>query len=174
MREPQAIRQLNDSNRLVAYYSDNYSFEDVFGDGVRIHTIRCDRGFRPHVASFLAEYTEDGKVDAIACSKALTEAGYPWKSLSLPGQAPIDWSEVFVFIEDSSVTDEYFALTVQMVREWDSGFVYDVEWQEAKIFTAEDGETITRWDEVETWDTFVGEPDDVLEQVQASCMPTHR
>jgi len=147
-------KQLTETTRLVARYSEGYSFSDIFGEGwVSIETIRC--------ADRLTEYRSD-LLDEVGTGNyelVLTNLGYSYKKLSLAGSAPSEWHEVLVWMDDKSEVSDFI---VKTIHDWYRGEVYDIDYQVAKTFTADDGETIVRWDTESTTIENVGDVTEVL------------
>lgn len=95
----------------------------------------------------------------------LTASGYLHQFVSLKGYSKGEWADVVVYVKDDYETSaEYLKGVVQTVRAWFRGDVYRFILEEAKVFTAEDGEQLTDWREVESCGGWVSSDDEQLHE----------
>lgn len=95
----------------------------------------------------------------------LGASGYLYEFVSLRGYSKGEWADVVVYVKDDYETSsEYLKGVVQTVRAWFRGDVYRFVLEEAKVFTAEDGEQLTEWREVESCGGWVSSDDEQLHE----------
>jgi hypothetical protein len=95
----------------------------------------------------------------------LEASGYLYKFVTLRGYSKGEWADVVVYVKDDYETSaEHLTNTVQTVRAWFRGDVYRFILEEAKIFTADDGEQLTEWREVESCGGWVSSDDEQLHE----------
>lgn len=175
------VFEVVDGFRVRVEQSDcEYTLEELIGDDVGVQSIM--------VADRLAPIrTKDAVVDVVeravesfhyyshqfnydikrerVIGAWLGASGYLHKFVSLRGYSKGEWADVVIYVKDDYETSgEHLQNVVGMVRSWFRGDVYRFVLEEAKIFTADDGEQLTEWREVESCGGWVSSDDEQLHE----------
>jgi hypothetical protein len=152
--KPTYEKTLNSEQRLVLrpdYWHPAY--EEILGDLIGVQTLSIDRGLneiqandkhREPIAAIidrLGRYEEETKT---AIGKHLTRAGLVFEFVSLRGYNQGDWAEVVIYGDK-----EFFGnlrTEANTLDAWFKGEIYHFTLENLKTYTAEDGETLGRWE----------------------------
>jgi hypothetical protein len=127
--------------------------EDVIGDLVNIQTLEIDRHLHPistddehraPIAEILEAHHGDRDAQKTAISKHLDRAGLSHAFVSLRGYSQGEWAEVVVYAEAETITE--WQGVKDELNAWFRGDVFFFELQTLKIYKAEDGTELARWD----------------------------
>ena len=167
--EHKSIYQVNDTTRLVAVY-DNFAdqWHEVANNvGIKVQTIRAARGYRDVMSgddhenalcTIIGDSTYQGKTQLIPTfidsyfegyntSAESTDLDVSWLMVNLTGYSQGEWHEAVIYTDTfGGVADlrEFYRNTLQPTFRGEN---FIVKTETAKVFTAEDGETITQWNE---------------------------
>lgn len=152
--KPTYEKTLNSEQRLVLrpdYWHPAY--EEILGDLIGVQTLSVARGLndiqandkhREPIAAIidrLGRYEEETKT---AIGKHLTRAGLVYEFVSLRGYSQGDWAEVVIYGDK-----EFFGnlrTEANTLDAWFKGEIYHFTLENLKTYTAEDGETLGRWE----------------------------
>jgi hypothetical protein len=152
--KPTYEKTLNSEQRLVLrpdYWHPAY--EEILGDFIGVQTLSVARGLsdiqandkhREPIAAIidrLGRYEEETKT---AIGKHLTRAGLVYEFVSLRGYSQGDWAEVVMYGDK-----EFFGnlrTEANTLDAWFKGEIYHFTLENLKTYTAEDGETLGRWE----------------------------
>jgi hypothetical protein len=135
--------------------------EDVIGDLVNIQTLEIDRHLKPistddehrdPIAEILEAHHGDRDAQKMAISKHLDRAGLSHAFVSLRGYSQGEWAEVVVYSDSELIS--YWGGVADDLNAWFRGDVYAIELQTLKIYKAEDGTELARW-ETDQWTGLV-------------------
>jgi hypothetical protein len=169
--EHKSIYQVNDTTRLVAVYDD---FADQWHEvannvGIKVQTIQASRGIRDVMSgddhenalcTIIGDSTYQGKTQLIPtfidsyfqgynATLESTDLDVSWLIVNLTGYSQGEWHEAVIYTVDfGGVADlrEFYTNTLLPTFRNEN---YFVKVETAKVFTAEDGETLTQWNEDE-------------------------
>jgi len=141
-----------------------YSIEEYIGEGVGIQTLSVSRylyevSTNDEVAKVVSRvkdsihnYSHDDYTEKRerVIGAWLTAKGYAYEFISLQGYTQGDWAEVVVYAKSDEI--ESLKPIIKDVRAIWRGDVYTMTLQKSKVYTAEDGETLTDWE----WQDAIG------------------
>lgn len=150
---------------VIRYDMSPYYLQDILDGVVEVESIDTARNITPftgttistavkHFTDRLPTRTEVRR----ATELYLTLLDKQFEFVNLQGYSQGDWADVVIFRDDFGGN---LAGIVKEIECWFRGDIYIVALEEAKTFTAPDGETITRWDEVDAIGGFIN--DDLTE-----------
>ena len=152
--KPTYEKTLNSEQRLVLrpdYWHPAY--EEILGDLIGVQTLSIARGLkdiqandkhREPIAAIidrLGRYEEETKT---AIGKHLTRAGLVYEFVSLRGYSQGDWAEVVIYGDQ-----EFFGnlrTEANTLDAWFKGEIYHFSLENLKIYKAENGESLGRWE----------------------------
>jgi hypothetical protein len=161
--KPTYEKTLNNEQRLVLrpdYWHPAY--EEILGDFIGVQTLSVARGLsdiqandkhREPIAAIidrLGRYEEETKT---AIGKHLTRAGLVYEFVSLRGYSQGDWAEVVIYGDK-----EFFGnlrTEANTLDAWFKGEIYHFTLENLKTYTAEDGESLGRWEIEDTLSQIV-------------------
>jgi len=161
--KPTYEKTLNSEQRLVLrpdYWHPAY--EEILGDFIGVQTLSVARGLndiqandkhREPIAAIidrLGRYEEETKT---AIGKHLTRAGLVYEFVSLRGYSQGDWAEVVIYGDK-----EFFGnlrTEANTLDAWFKGEIYHFTLENLKTYTAEDGESLGRWEIEDTLSQIV-------------------
>ena len=170
-----------DGFRVRVEQSDfEWTLEELIGDDVGVQSIMIADRLAPirtndEVADvvervvdsftyYTHQFTYNSKRERVL-GAWLNANRYLHKFVSLRGYSKGEWADVVVYVKDDYETSaEHLTNVVQTVRAWFRGDVYRFVLEEAKIFTADDGEQLTEWREVESCGGWVSSDDEQLHE----------
>jgi hypothetical protein len=129
------------------------AYEDVIGDLISIQTLQIDRYLQPistddehrgPIAEILEIHHGDTDAQEKAISKHLQRAGLSYAFVSLRGYSQGLWAEAVIYAETETITD--WQVVKDELNAWFRGDVFFFELQTLKIYKAEDGTELARWD----------------------------
>lgn len=153
-RKPTYETTLNNGQRLALWPEYGpIGYEDIVGDLIGVQTLDIDRGLAPiqtkdehrdQIAEIIERLGRRGEETETAISKHLTRAGLSYEFVSLRGYSQSDWAEVVIYGDKEffgSLKTEAIVLDA-----WFKGEVYNLTLENLKTYTAEDGESLGRWE----------------------------
>jgi hypothetical protein len=127
--------------------------EDVIGDLVSVQTLKIDRHLNPistddehrgPIAEILEAHHGNKDAQQMAISKHLDRAGLSHAFVSLRGYSQGEWAEVVVYSDSELIS--YWGSVAEDLNAWFRGDVFSFELQTLKVYKAEDGTELARWD----------------------------
>jgi hypothetical protein len=127
--------------------------EDVIGDLVSVQTLKIDRHLNPistddehrgPIAEILEAHHGNKDAQQMAISKHLDRAGLSHAFVSLRGYSQGEWAEVVVYSDSELIS--YWGSVAEDLNAWFRGDVFSFELQTLKVYKAEDGTQLARWD----------------------------
>jgi len=169
MTQPDLMLQVDDSNRISAYYDGyGYAYEDFVGDSMGVYTLR-----KAHFMGDIkgGELTED--LDRLtrntsnwqhesAIGKYLTISNKHYRKITLQGYSQGDWAEVFIYSDDDWVLDKDSDSTLQA---WFKGDIFTVHHERLETYTSntDPSNTISQWETVDSLSACIVESEEDLE-----------
>jgi len=165
------ITQITPSLRVTVDYLDDPYYTDIerhISDiGLAIHSIRQARGIGSYKTD--TSYTEslDKTIDdqtggfnwqvepSEAIKSYLSSYEMPFVIAELKGFSQGEWSEVVIYDVNYVWTVEQLKGVVEDIIPMYQGEVYEVRVEKAKVFYANDGDTITQWVTDENYEQLV-------------------
>jgi hypothetical protein len=126
--------------------------EDVIGDLVSVQTLKIDRHLNPistddehrgPIAEILEAHHGNKDAQQMAISKHLDRAGLSHAFVSLRGYSQGEWAEVVVYSDSELIS--YWGSVAEDLNAWFRGDVFSFELQTLKVYKAEDGTELARW-----------------------------
>lgn len=150
--------QFDANRRALITDAIDTAFDWVVGDLVGLVWLN-NGGWREYQPSGFSEklFTADNFLDIAyksysyretrlnAYARYLALNGYKTARILLQGYSQGDWAEALVYCDDEDELPDW----VNKTRQWWKGDVYDLQAQTRKVFTAEDGETLDKWETLE-------------------------
>jgi hypothetical protein len=102
--------------------------------------------------SYQWRYDEDAKTEAVF-TRYLSMRGIPFIQKTLRGYSPSEWHDVVIYAIQPHVTLEHLEALVEDVEALYRGDVYRLVVEKRVVYTADNGNTIERWEQDEDWDT---------------------
>jgi hypothetical protein len=151
MSQPDLMLQIDDNNRLTAYYDNYYySVDDFIGDGFGVYTLAIARNLSPiktgDLTSDLDRLTRNVHSWQVqsAVGKYLAISGKHYRKVSLQGYSQGDWAEVFIYADEEWIMEQDSAKTLEA---WFRGDIFTVHHEVLHTYTeAFTGRTLTRWE----------------------------
>lgn len=153
-RKPTYERTLDNTQRLALWPEYGLiNFDEILGDLIGVQTLDIDRGLAPiqtkdehrdQIAEIIERHGRREKETETAISKHLTRAGLSYKFVSLRGYSQSDWAEVVIYGDKEFFGNLKTEATV--LDAWFKGEVYNLTLETLKTYTAEDGESLGRWE----------------------------
>lgn len=164
MKETVQVHQLDAKSRVAVYYEEDYEriVDSLQNAGVSgIQTIKHGRFMSPigtsdSIAdvvsrirySYQWRYDCDAKVEEVL-TRYLKQAGIPFIQKTLQGYSPSEWHDVVIYAVDKGMTLEALEAEVEFIDALYKGDVFRLVVEELVTYTADNGNTIQRWEEVE-------------------------
>jgi hypothetical protein len=186
--EHKSIYQVNDTTRLVAVYDDfAEQWHEVANNvGIKVQTIGAARGYRDVMSgddhenalcTIIGDSTYQGKTQLIPtfidsyfqgynATLESTDLDVSWLVVNLTGYSQGEWHEAVIYTVDfGGVADlrEFYKDTLLPTFRGEN---YVIKVETAKVFTAEDGETITKW-EHDVSEDYIGITEEHFEITEA-------
>jgi hypothetical protein len=144
-----------DNNQRLALWPELYQveFEEILGDLIGVQTLSISRGLRKletddkhrdQIAKIIDRLEGSEYETRTAIAKHLTRAGLVCQFVNLNGYSQSDWAEVVIYGDK-----EFFGnLTAEanVLDAWFKGEIYNLTLESLKTYTAEDGESLGRWE----------------------------
>lgn len=155
---PSSIFEIDSNTRAVAYHTGQYGSTDDYASelGVAIDTIQSARGMA-HFGSntdlsnaiqtivsdsvYLGDFAETNK----QISDYLTRQGVPHLFYELKGYSQGEWNSVVAYGEKGTMALADLEFLINSVDTYYKGEIYQVSVERAKVYTADDGSTLTEW-----------------------------
>jgi hypothetical protein len=161
------IVNLSDSLRVVAEYdSGPIDITDVISDSWKVFVYQKARNLRDFstgddngILAEINEQTESIPEFEHRAAEYLNNAGWSHAFVSLQGYSPSEWAEVVIYNSESDneiwwTANGYDGNAVARdvakdAKAWFQGDVYNLDLQQAKVYTAADGDTVTLWESLD-------------------------
>jgi hypothetical protein len=153
---PSSIFEIDSNTRAVAYHTGQYSSTDEYASelGVSLDTIQSARGMAHFgtdtelsngIQSIVGDsvYQGDFANTKKQIGKYLDSKGVPHLFYELKGYSQGEWNEVVVYGKGLSKGD--LESLIKSIDTYYKGEVYLVHIEKAKVYTADDGSTLTEW-----------------------------
>ena len=157
-RKPAYQTTLNNKQRLALWPElEQVQFDEILGDLLGVQTLAIDRFLstiqtddkhRGPIAEIVERHGGQTTETETAISKHLSRAGMNYQFVSLRGYSQGDWAEVVIYAESETVGNLNGA--ADELRAWFRGDIFTITLETLKTYTAPDGETITRWEIVDS------------------------
>ncbi len=162
--KPSSIFEIDSNTRAVAYHTGQYGSTDDYASelGVTLETIQCARGITTfcsnseysnaiHTIIGDSLYQGDFANTEKQISKYLDSKGVPHLFYELKGYSQGEWSRVVAYGEKGTMALADLEFLINSVDTYYKGEVYLVSIEKAKVYTADDGSTITEWEQDEDY-----------------------
>nr|DAW17391.1 MAG TPA: hypothetical protein [Caudoviricetes sp.] len=152
--------QISETERATADYSQCQThYSDFIGDDVELFVIESFRddyshlsadnehakAIRRFVESFnYYSHTNWRELLQRAISLYFHSKGLDCIFTDLRGYSQSEWATVVIYSTDRECND-YLNQTAKTIDSWFKGDYYDISLESAKVYTAQDGDTITQW-----------------------------
>jgi hypothetical protein len=159
---PSSIFEIDSNTRAVAHHTGQYSSTDDYASelGVAIDTIQSARG----MAHFGSDTELSNAIQVLVSDSVyqgdfantkkqigdyLTGQGVPHLFYDLKGYGQGEWNDVVAYGKGLSEGD--LASLMASIDTYYKGEVYLIHIERAKVYTADDGSTITKWEQDEDY-----------------------
>lgn len=156
--KPSSILEIDSNTRAVAYHTGQYDSTESYASelGISLDTIRCARG----IATFGSNSEHSNAIHTIIgdslykgdftdtkrqISEYLTSQGVEHLFYELKGYSQGEWSDVVAYGENGTMALADLEFLMNSIDTYYKGEVYLVSIEKAKVYTADDGSTITEW-----------------------------
>lgn len=144
--------ELDATHRIAVYYDlSRYAYEDITGDMLGVFTLRNDThlsriegGHLTDELKRLARNVHEWQLES-AVRKYLTISGQCFKEIALQGYSQSDWATVLVYGDGPWITG-----AAEDLQRWFRGDIYTLAYQELTTYTAPNGNTIERWETLDS------------------------
>ncbi len=164
--------EISPTTRVKAYYDTDAELDWVIGDDVNIYTVRplmrysFDRGELNRELGYINSNVERHQEQS-AMGKYLALAGYNYSFVQLQGYSQGEWAEVVVYTKE----DFDLAGTAYALNEWFKGDVYTIALEELEVYTSPSGNTIERWEIIDSVGGFIFSDDYTFEKAAREHFP---
>jgi hypothetical protein len=159
-----SIYEVDSNTRVVAYHTGQYSSTSDYASllGVALDTVQSARG----MAHFGSNTELSNAIQLLVSDSVyygdfantkkqigdyLNSKGVPHLFHELKGYSQGEWNEVVVYGESGSMALGDLEFLINSVDTYYKGEVYLVNVERAKVYTADDGSTITKWEQDEDY-----------------------
>lgn len=161
MREEAKVIEVNDTTRITAYASEHYEgiAEVLQGRGdAGIQTIRNHQWLSPIATndvqadtisrisySYQWRYDQASKVEEVF-TRYLSLSGIPFIQKTLRGYSPSEWHDVVIYGLEEHATVEHLEALFEDIDAIYKGDVFELRVERLITYTAENGNTLSRWE----------------------------
>jgi hypothetical protein len=155
---PSSIFEIDSNTRAVAYHTGQYGSTDDYASelGVALDTVQSARG----MAHFGADTELSNAIQLLVSDSIyygdfantkkqigdyLTGQGVPHLFYELKGYSQGEWNDVVVYGTKGDLGLDDLKSLMESVDTYYKGEVYLVHIEKAKVYTADDGSTLTEW-----------------------------
>ena len=164
MKDTVQVHQVNENTRIAVYYEEYYEgiAEGLENQGVTgIQTIRHHQWLRPIATkddmadvisrirySYEWRYDQDSKTEEVF-TRYLKQAGIPFIQKTLRGYSQSEWHDVVIYAIDKGITLENLEAEFESIDAIYKGDVFRLVVEQRVIYTADNGNTIERWEDAD-------------------------
>jgi hypothetical protein len=174
---PELLEQIDENTRLTSDYDfHTYSLGDILWHDTGVQTLGIARGYNlistndelkdgiERIVSSLNYHTHRNYQDARqrVIGAWLSAKGYVYKFVSLRGYSQGEWADVVVYMPMENSMEYLEGGEIETLEAWFRGDIYNVAKEQRKIYRAEDGDTIERWETIESVGGVFGSVEDLI------------
>ena len=161
---PSSIFEIDSNTRAVAYHTGQYGSTDSYAQelGIVLDTIQSAKGMATFgsntehsnaIHTIIADslYLGDFANTKKQISKYLDSNNVPHLFYELKGYSQGEWNEVVAYGENGTMALADLEFLINSVDTYYKGEVYLIHIERAKVYTADDGSTITKWEQDEDY-----------------------